>query len=79
MEGEEEDSFYQWIDKYNQWDNNSYTPVEGKEMVGLHTFNVDTSVFNLTKTKQKRESKTRIVSEVSTPDKSIVYIRERQS
>ena len=26
-EEEEEDSFYQWADKYDQWDNNPYTLV----------------------------------------------------
>ena len=75
---EEEYSFYQWADKYNQWDNISYAPVEGIE-TGSHTFNVDNSVFNLTKTKHDRKLMTRIVSEVSTSNnKSNSYIGEHQ-
>ena len=62
---EEEEGFYQLADNYDQWDNNPYTPVEGGETGGSHTFNVDNSVFNLTKTKQNGKAKTRIVSEVS--------------
>ena len=77
---EEEDDFYQWAENYDQWDNNPYTPVEGNETGGSHTFNVDNSVFNLTKTEQNRKSKTRIVSEVSTSNnKSDFYIGKRQS
>ena len=75
---EEEDDFYQWTDKYDQWENNPYTPAEGNEMGGSHTFNVDNNVFDLTKTKHNRKSKTRIVSEVSTSDKSDFYIGKRQ-
>ena len=79
LEGEEDD-FYQWAENYDQWDNNPYTPVEGNETGGSHTFNVDNSVFNLTKTEQNRKSKTRIVSEVSTSNnKSDFYIGKRQS
>ena len=46
---------------------------------GSHTFNDDTNVFNLTKTKYNRKSKTRIVSEVSTSNKSNFYIGRCQS
>ena len=77
---EEEDGFYQWVDKYDLWDNNPYTPTKGNEMGGSHTFNVDNSVFNLTKTKHNGKSKTRIVSEVSTlNNKSDFYIGKCQS
>ena len=77
---EEEDSFYHWADKYDQLDNNPYTPEEGNKIGGSHTFITDNSVFNLTKTKHNGKSKTRIVSEVSTsPNKSDLFIGERQS
>ena len=48
---EEEDSFYQWADRYDQWDNTSYTPVEEDDAEGSYTFNVDNCDFNLTKIK----------------------------
>ena len=69
---EKEEWCYQSADNYDVWNNNPYTPAKGNEMGGSHTFNVDTSVFNLTKTKTKHngKSKTRIVSEVSTSNKS---------
>ena len=56
------------------------TPVEEDKIRGSHTFNVNNSVFNLTKTKQNRKSKRRIVSEVSEPNnKSDFYTGQRQS
>ena len=77
---EEEYGFYQWADKYDQWDNNPYTPVERNKTGGSHIFNVDNSVFNLTKTKHNRKLKTKIVSEVSTSNnKSDFYIGKCQS
>ena len=79
---EEEDSFYQWVDKYDhdQWDNNPYTPMKGNEMGGSYTFNVDNSAFNLTKTKHNGELKTRIVNKVSiSHNKPDFYISKRQS
>ena len=74
---EKEEWFYQWADNYEVWDNNPYTPTKGYEMGGSHTFNDDTSVFNLTKTKHNGKSKTRVVSEASTSDKSNFYIGKR--
>ena len=69
--------FFQWDDKYDQWDNNPYTPVEGNEIGGSHTFNVEHSVFDLTKTKHNRKSKARIVSKASTShNKPGVYINK---
>ena len=62
---EKEDWFYQWADNYDVWDNNPYTPTKGNEIGSSHKFNVDTSNFNLTKTKHNKKSKTRIMSEVS--------------
>ena len=77
---EEEDGFYQWAGKYELWNNKPYAPTKGNAMWGSHTFNVDSSVFNLTKTKHNRESKTRIVSEVSTSHNKLdFYICKRQS
>ena len=43
------------------------------------TFTSDTDVFNLIKIKHNVKSKTRIVSEVSTSNKSDFYIVEYQS
>ena len=76
---EKEDNFYQWTDKYDQWDNNPYTPEEGNEMGGYHTLNTNNSVFNLIKTKHNGKSKTRIVSEVSTSNNKLdFYIGKRK-
>ena len=80
LKEEEEDGFYQWADKYDQRDINPYTPMEGDETGGSRTFNIDKSVFNLTKTKQNGKSKIRIVSEVSeSNNKSDLYIGKCQS
>ena len=65
LEEEEEYGFYQWVDKYDQWDNTSYISMEEDETGGSHTFNVDNYDFNITKSKQNRKLKTRIGSEVS--------------
>ena len=48
---EKEEWFYQWADSYDVWNNNAYTPTKGNRMGGSHKFNVDTSSFNLTRTK----------------------------
>ena len=77
---EEEDCVYQLADNYDQLDNNPYITVEGDETGVSHTFNVDNSVFNLTKTKQNGKSKTIIVSEVSKLNNKLdFYIEKRQS
>ena len=76
---EKEEWFYQWADNYDVWNDNSYTPTKEIEMEGSRTFTSDTDVFNLTKTKHNGKSITRIVSEVSTLNKSAFYISERQS
>ena len=57
----------------------SYIPIKRIEMRGSHKFTYDTGVFNLTKTKHNWMLKTRIVSEVSTSNKSDFYIDKRQS
>ena len=80
LEEEEEDGFYHCAGKYDMWDNNPYTDVEGDEMRGSHTFIIDNSVFNLTKTKRNKKLKTRIVSEVfESNNKSNFFIDKRQS
>ena len=47
------------------------TPTKEHETGGSHTFNDDTSVFNLTKTKNNSKLKIKNMSEVSTSNKSI--------
>ena len=77
---ERENGFYQGAGKYDQWDNNPYTPVEGNATRGSHTFNTDNNIFNLANTKHNRKPKTRIVSEVSTSNiKLDFYIGKHQS
>ena len=77
---EEAYGFYHWADKYDQWDDNPYTPDEGNEMGGSYTFNTDKHIFNLIKTKHNGKSKTRIVSEVSISNiRFDFYIGKRQS
>ena len=48
---EKEERFYQCVDNYDVWNSDSYSPTKGIEMEGSRIFNIDTSVFNLTKTK----------------------------
>ena len=76
---EKEGWFYKWADNYDVWDDYSYTPMNENEPVSSHTFTGDNSIFKLTKTKHNGKSKTRIVSELSTSNKSDFYIGERQS
>ena len=57
--------FHQWADQYDQWDNTLYTPVDEDDVGGSNIFNVENHVFNITKIKQDRTSKTRAVSELS--------------
>ena len=77
--GEKEGWFNKWADKYDVWNDYSYTPTKENEPGSSHTFMGDNSIFKFTKTKHNRKSKTRIVSEVSTSIKSDFYIGERQS
>ena len=71
---EEEDGFHKWADNYDQWDST------GSKTGSFYTFNGDNCVFNLTKSKHNRKSKTRIVSEVSeSSNKPDFYIGKRQS
>ena len=76
---EKEEWFYEWNDKYDVWNDYSYTPTKENEPGSSHTFTGDNSIFKLTKIKHNGKSKTRIVSEVPTSIKSDFYIGERQS
>ena len=76
---EKEEWFYQWVDNYDVWNNDSYTPTKANEMRGSKTSIGGTGVFNLPNTKHNGKSKTRIVSEVSTSNKSDFNIGKRQS
>ena len=77
---EEEDSFHQWADQYDQWDNTLCTPVNEDDVRGSNTFNADNHVFNITKIKSDGTSKTRAVSELSeSSNKSNFYIDKRKS
>ena len=76
----ESDGFHQWANQYDQWDTTSYTPVTDDDEGGCHIFNVDNSMFNLTKSILKGTSNTRIVSKLSeSSNKSDFYIGKRQS
>ena len=76
---EKEEWFYGWADKYDVWNDYSYSPTEENEAGSSHTFTGDNSILKLTKTKHNGKLKTRVVSEVSTSIKSDFYIGERKS
>ena len=69
---------YKWADKYDLWNDSSYTPRNENGPGSSHTFTGNNSILKLTKTKHNGESKTRIVSEVPTSVKSDFYIGKRQ-
>ena len=71
--------FYQCADNYDVWNSDPYPPEKGIEMGRTHTFIGDTDIFKLAKTKHNGKSKTRIMSEVSTSNKSDFCIGKRQS
>ena len=75
---QKEEWFYKWVNNYDVWNGNSYSPKKGMEMGGSHIFTRDTDVFNLTKTKHNGKSKTRIVNKIFTSNKSDSYIGKRQ-
>ena len=74
-----EEWFYQWANNYDVRHSDSYTSTKGVEVGGSHISTGDTDIFTLTKTKHNGKSKTRILSEVSTSNKSEFYISKRQS
>ena len=76
---EKEGWFYKWADKYNMWNDYSYTPTKENEPGSSYTFTGDNSIFKLTKIKHNGRSKTRIMSEVPTSIKSDFYIGKHQS
>ena len=71
-----EDSFYDWVDTYDEWNGYYHTPTEEDESGSSHTFTGDNTIFKmftgdndifkLTKIKYNGTSKTRLVSEIST-------------
>ena len=73
---EKEESFYDWVNTYDEWDGYYHTPTEEDEPVCSHTFtgdnNIfetftgDNNIFKITKIKHNGISKTRLVSETST-------------
>ena len=85
---EKEESFYDWVDTYNEWNGYYYTPTGKDEPGSSHTFtgdnNIfktftgDNNIFKITKIKHNGISKTRLVSEISTSVNSGLYIGERQ-
>ena len=76
---EKEGWFYKWADKYDVWNDYSYTPTKENEPGSSNRFTGDNIIFKLTKTKHNGKSKTRIVSEAPTSIKSDFYSGERQS
>ena len=76
---EQEEWFYEWADKYDVWNDCSYTPTKGNEPGSSHTFTGDNNIFKLTKTKYNERSTIRLVSEIPTSIKSNFYIGKRQS
>ena len=60
------DSFYDWVDTYNEWNGYYHTPTEEYESGSSHTFTGDNNTFTFTKIKQDGTSKTRLVSETPT-------------
>ena len=67
------DSFYDWIDTYDEWNGYYHTPTEENESGSSHTFTGDNNIFKtsaddknifiITKIKHNGTLKTRLVSE----------------
>ena len=72
------DSFYEWMDTYDEWNGYYHTPTEEYESGSSHTFTGDNNIFTITKIKHDGTSKTRLVSETSTSMNSDFYTGERQ-
>ena len=85
---ENEDSFYDWVDTYDEWNGYYHTPTEKDESGSSHTFTGDNNIFRkftgdndiytITRIKQDGTSKTRIVSETSTSMNSDFYTGKLQ-
>ena len=85
---EKEESFYDWVDTYDEWNGYYHTPTEEDEPGSSHTFTGDNNIFKtfagdndiftITKIKHNGTSKTRLVSKTSTSVNSDFYIRELQ-
>ena len=83
-----EDSFYDWVDTYDEWNGYYHTPTEEDESGSSHTFTGDNNIFKMfmsdndifiiKKKKHNGISKTRLVSETSTSVNSDFYTGKRQ-
>ena len=82
VEGKEE-SIYDWVDTYDEWNGYYHTPTEKDESGSSHTFTDDNNIsktftgdndiFTITKIQHNGISKTRLVSETSTSMNSGFY------
>ena len=82
------DSFYNWVDTYDEWNGYYHIPIEEDESGSSHTFTGDNNIFKtftgdndiytITKIKHNGISKTRLVSEISTSVNWDFYTGERQ-
>ena len=87
MEGNE-DSFYDWVDTYDEWNGYYHTPTEEDESGSSHTFmgdnnlfrkfTADNDIYTIAKIKHNRTSKTRLVSETPTSVNSDFHTGKRQ-
>ena len=85
---EKEESFYDLVNTYDEWNGYYHTPTEEDEPDSSHTCtgdnNIfkastgDNNIFKVTRIKHNGISKTRLVSETSTSVNSDFYISKRQ-
>ena len=85
---EKEESFYDWVDTYDEWNGYYHTPTEEDESGSSHTFTGDNNmfkkftgdndIFTITKIKHNGTSKTKIVNETSTSVNSDFHTGKRQ-
>ena len=83
-----QDSFYDRVDMYDEWNGYYHTPTQENESGSSHTFTgennifktftTDNNIFTITKIKHNGISKTTLVSGTSTSVNSDFYTGERQ-
>ena len=56
-----EDSFYEWMDTYDEWNGYYHSPTEEYESGSSHTFTGNNNMFTVTKIKHDGTPKTRLV------------------
>ena len=71
-------SFYEWMDTYDEWNGYNHGPTEEYESGSSHTFTGDSNTFTTTKIKHDGTSKTRLASEIPTSVNSDFYTSKRQ-